>query len=146
MSFSIDLSIRRTTDVVFAFLADSRNTPRWYEAVREAEPVTPGPVAVGTRYRFVRNLPGGRADNLVEVVELEPDAVVTLASVDGPTPFRYRYTLSPTPGGTHLRLEGDVTGEGVEGPAALWAPFASRLFARGMRSNLDELKRILEAG
>lgn len=146
MSFSIDLSIRRATDVVFAFLADSRNTPRWYEAVREAEPLTPGPVAVGTRYRFVRELPGGRADNLVEVVELEPNAVVTLASVDGPTPFRYRYTLSPTTEGTHLRLEGDITGEGIEGPAALLAPFASKLFARGMRSNLAELKRILESG
>lgn len=145
MSFSIDLTVRRPTDVVFAFLADSRNTPRWYEAVREAELVTPGPVAVGTRYRFVRDLPGGRADNLVEVTELEPDAVVTLASVDGPTPFRYRYTLSPTSGGTHLRLEGAISGEGLGGPAAVLAPFASRLFARGMRSNLAELARLLEA-
>lgn len=145
MSFSIDMPIRRPTDVVFAFLADSRNTPRWYQAVREADLVTPGPIGVGTRYRFVRDLPGGRAVNLVEVVELEPDAVVTLASVDGPTPFRYRYTLAPTDGRTDLRLDGEISGEGIEGPAALFAPFASRLFARGMRSNLAELARLLES-
>jgi len=146
VSFSIDMPIRRPTEVVFAFLADGRNTPRWYQAVREAEAVTPGPIGVGTRYRFVRELPWGRADNLVEVVEHEPDAVVTLASVDGPTPFRYRYTLAPTSEGTQVRLEGDITGEGVEGPAALLAPFASQLFARGMRRNLDELGRMLESG
>ena len=145
MSFAITMTIRRPTDEVFAFLADSRNTPRWYRAVREAEPVTPGPVALGTRYRFVRELPGGRAENLVDIVELERNAVVTLASVDGPTPFRYRYALTPADGGTTLRLEGEISGEGVAGPAALLAPFASQLFARGMRTNLAELARILES-
>ncbi|MEJ2287484.1 MAG: SRPBCC family protein [Deinococcales bacterium] len=143
--FTLHTTVERPVEAVFAFLADSENAPRWYEAVVHAEKLTEGPVRRGTVYRMVRRLPQGRVENRVEVSELEPDRRVTLRSLDGPTPFTYRTTLEPHAGGTRVALEGTVSGQGLEGAAALLAPLASRFFERGMAENLRVLKRVLEA-
>lgn len=145
MAFHIELRIDRSPQDVFAYLADSTNTPEWYEAVDRAVPLDAAVVDVGKRYRFERHLPGGPAVNVVEVAEFEPNRTVTLASLDGPTPFRYRYTVEDDGGlGTLLRLEGEIRGDGLRGPVAAFAPLAPALFARGMRVNMERLKGILE--
>ena len=90
-------------------------------------------------------MPGGRAVNEVEVTELVPNEVFTLASRSGPTPFTYRYRLAPLAGGTRLRLEGEISGESLGGALSLLAPLAPSLFARGMRTNLRTFKALLEA-
>ncbi len=95
--FTIDIDIDRPPDEVFARLEAVEETPRWYSAVEAVERLTPVPLAVGSRYRFSRQLPGGRAVNEVEVTEHVPNEVFTLASRSGPTPFTYRYRLAPMP-------------------------------------------------
>lgn len=144
MGFTIAVEIDRPVAEVFQLLADGTRTPLWYEAIENAERLTPGPVAQGTRYRFLRKLPGGRAENVVEVSEFDAGRRVTLTSLEGPTPFTYRYTLAPYGAGTRLQLDGEISGAGLLGPAALFAPMASRLFEQGMRENLRALKRIVE--
>ncbi len=144
--FTIDTDIARPPDVVFARLAAVEETPRWYSAVESAEPLTPAPLGVGSRFRMVRELPGGRAENEVEVTEFVPDQALTLQSRSGPTPFTYRYTLSPLAGGgTRLHLDGEISGAGLGGVAGLLAPLAPSLFARGMRTNLAAFKALVEA-
>ncbi|MER8579746.1 hypothetical protein NKG95_13585 [Mesorhizobium sp. M1423] len=80
----------------------------------------------------------------MEVTEFDVDALLTLSSLSGPTPFTYRSRLAPTGHKTHLHLEGSITGKGLPGPMALLAPLASSFFERGMRTNLESLKRIVE--
>jgi len=138
MSFQISLDIARTPSDVFAFVADFRNMPRWYEAV---EQVT---ADGGSRFHMVRSLPGGRAYNEVEVTSYELDKEVTFASTSGPTPFTYRYRVEPAADGTRLTLDGEISGEGLPGPAAHLGALAGRLFQQGMKKNLRVLKRVLE--
>src|SRR5690606_4118701 len=69
-TFVLRLDIARRTQDVFSFLADSENTPLWYEAVQAVRKLTPGPVRKGTVYEMVRRLPQGRVENEVEVSEL----------------------------------------------------------------------------
>jgi uncharacterized protein YndB with AHSA1/START domain len=145
-AFETAIRIARPATEVFDLLGDTEQTPLWYEAVISATKTTAGPVGNGSRYRLVRSLPGGLAENEVEITDYEPPRRVTLTSVSGPTPFRYRYTLEPVAGGgaTELTLAGDITVEGLPVPAAL-APFATRAFRQGMGKNLAVLKRILES-
>lgn len=142
--FTLAITIDRPVDAVFAFLADSANMPRWYEAVQRVDTLTPGPLRAGTLHRMARRLPHGTVENVVEASEVVPHERLTLRSVAGPTPFQYRYSLEPTRNGTRLALEGAITGQGLEGPAGLLAPLAPTLFKRGMAENLRVLKRILE--
>jgi len=143
--FTIKIEIDRPPEAVFGYLAQVENTPKWYSAVEKADKLTTSPVSAGTCYRFLRRLPTGPAINDVEVIEFIPNSVFTLASRSGPTPFTYRYLLSPQDKTTQLRLEGEITGEGLGHGFALVAPFAERLFERGMRANLATLKQILES-
>ncbi|MEV4628181.1 SRPBCC family protein [Micromonospora sp. NPDC049523] len=140
MTFRISLDISRPLPEVFAFLADFRNMPRWYEAVEQATAS-----ADGSHFHLVRSLPGGRAHNDVEMTSFRQDEEVTFASINGPTPFRYRYRFEPLPGGTRLTLEGSISGQGLPGLAGHLGPLAEKLFSQGMRKNLLELQRILEA-
>ncbi|MGW4461833.1 SRPBCC family protein [Micromonospora sp. NPDC004704] len=140
MTFHISLDIGRPLPEVFAFLADFRNMPRWYEAV---EQVTAS--ADGSRFHLVRSLPGGRAHNDVEMTSYRQDEEVTFAAINGPTPFRYRYRFESLPAGTRLILDGSISGQGLPGPAAHLGGLAERLFSVGMKKNMQELRRILEA-
>jgi len=142
--FSLTTNISEPPKTVFAFLADPANMTRWYEAVEQVA-LRPGTqVGKGSRFQLIRSLPGGRAVNVVEVTEYEPDRRLTLESRSGPTPFRYAYTLGATDEGTALTLHGHISAEGLPGPAGHLGPLAARLFAQGMKRNLQTLKYVLE--
>ncbi|MCU1423462.1 MAG: hypothetical protein JWN36_3113 [Microbacteriaceae bacterium] len=145
MAFELDLTIAAPPRDVFAFIADFATMPRWYSAVKRVDRIH-GTGGIGTRYLVYRDLPGGPAENEVELTDLVDGTGVTFASQRGPTPFVYRYTVAPAGDGTRLVLNGSISGEGLPGPAALFAPLAEGLFKRGMRDNLGVLKRIVEAG
>lgn len=144
-SFQLEITIDRTPHDVFAVIADPTAMPRWYHAVEQVTRTAAGPATAGATYDIIRSLPGGRAHNIVEIIQHEPHHRVTLESRDGPTPFRYRYTLQPQPDeATSVVLDG-ISGAGLPGPLGRLDPLATRLFKRGMRRNLGELKRIIES-
>jgi uncharacterized membrane protein len=144
--FEVTTEIARPPSEVFAYLARITDAPQWYSAVESVEPYDADPVQLGTRARFRRQLGGATVENEVEVSAFEPDRQFELSSVSGPTPFVYRYRLDPSGGGTRLRLEGQISGEGLSGPLALFKPFAETFFKRGMATNLKTLKRLIENG
>lgn len=143
MTFELELDIAANPQRVFDFVADFATVPQWYSAVRRVDRLE-GPHALGARYLVYRDLPGGQAENEVEITSFVRGNEVTFASQRGPTPFVYRYEVQPRGTGTRLVLEGSISGEGLRGPVALFTPLAEGLFKRGMRDNLGELRRILE--
>jgi uncharacterized protein YndB with AHSA1/START domain len=144
-TFRLDVDITSPPRKVFAFIAEPRNMPQWYEAVDRVTQTTAGPHRIGARYDVTRSLPGGQVHNDVEITEHDPNRLVTLESRPGPTPFRYRYELQPNGQETHLTLEGRISSAGLSGPLARVDTLATQLFKRGMKQNLSELKRIIEA-
>jgi uncharacterized protein YndB with AHSA1/START domain len=145
-TFHLEIIINRPSEDVFAFIADPTNMPLWYDAVEQVTKTSAGPATTGARYQIARSLPGGEAYNDVEITEYVANRGVTLESRDGPTPFRYRYTLESNPQGTTtISLDGRISGAGLPGPAGHLDALATQLFKRGMRRNLHELKRVIEA-
>ena len=144
-TFRLGVDITSPPREVFGFIAEPCNMPLWYDAVDRVTQTTPGPHRIGTRYEVTRSLPGGQVHNDVEITEHNPNRLVTLESRAGPTPFRYRYELQPNGQGTHVTLEGRISSAGLPGPLARVDSLATQLFKRGMKQNLSELKRIIEA-
>ena len=99
---------------------------------------------MGTRYSVYRRLPSGPVVNVVEVIGYTQGKEVAFTSVEGPTPFTYRYRVEPTSSGTRLELEGAISAAGLPGLARLLGPAAERLFKHGMQENLGVLKELLE--
>lgn len=143
--FAIEMKIVRPIGEVFTLLARIEDSPLWYSAVKSVDRLHPSPVGVGTRFRFRRALGGVDALNEVEVTAYDPNQRLELSSISGPTPFVYRYRLTPAANNTtHLRLDGAISGEGFSGPMVLLRPLAESFFRRGMIVNLKSLKRLIE--
>jgi hypothetical protein len=127
---------------VFARLADLERFPTWNSAVSRVVPRLAGPPMTGSRYAMSRRLPQGDVHDELEVATIDPPRELVLRTIGGPTPFVYRYTLSPRDdGGTPLQLAAELQ----LGPIAeLLGPAAGRAVRHGVDDNLRTLRAILD--
>jgi hypothetical protein len=143
-AFRLHVEIHCAPTDAYAFVADARHMPRWYEAVERVVELTPAsPTNAGT-YRVTRSLPGGRVDNVVEVEPIGGHAV-RYESREGPTPFRYLYAIDAVDDGTRITLDADISSAGLPGPLAWLDGVATQAFKRGMQHNLERLQQLLES-
>ena len=129
---AIETSVRidRPAEAVFALLSDPLRLPLWNSAVESVRPTGPA-------YAMRRRLPGGRADNELEIVASEPPSLFAIRTTSGPTPFSYRYRLVPDGEATVVEFDGTVE---LGGPQAL----VGRAIKRGIDANLATLRNTLE--
>lgn len=140
MRFETLVRIARPIEEVFAYVSDPGNFPAWNSAV-ETVRRTSGARAVGSTYAMERRLPSGSAENELEIVAFEQPREFAIRTTSGPTPFVYRYRLSPEDGETVVQLSAEVE---LDGAAALVGPLARRFVKSGVDENFAALKRILE--
>lgn len=143
MTFHLTSLIAAPPDTVFDFVSDLRTMPRWYSAV-ESVHLLDGATPPTARYRVRRRLPTGDVENEVRTSTYVPGTEVAFTSISGPTPFTYRYQVTPTSTGAELRLDGSISGAGLPVPARLLGPLVEQLFKRGMQENLQKLISIIE--
>lgn len=142
MEFETSVRIERPTEAVFDYISEPVNFPRWNSAVQSVQETSAGAGSVGATYLMERELPGGRAENELEVVEVNRPTLFVIRTTSGPTPFLYRYVLAGEEGATLLQLAAEVE---LGGLAGALGPLASRAVKRGVDSNFAALKQILEA-
>jgi carbon monoxide dehydrogenase subunit G len=135
------VEIARPPADVFAFLTDPSNLPHWQESCVAAEP-DGQPLSTGTRIAERRRFLGREARTLMEIVELEPNVVYELESVEGPFPLTVRHELEECPVGTRVKVIAQAD------PGRLLR-FASRMVDRAVREatrkDFAKLKALLES-
>lgn len=141
MNFETSVRIERPIEAVFDYVSDPTTFPQWNSAVQSVQETSAGADGVGATYRMERELPNGRAENDLEVVEVNRPTLFVIRTTSGPTPFLYRYVLTDDEGATLLELAAEVE---LGGLAGALGPIASRAVKRGVDSNFADLKRILE--
>ncbi len=136
--------INRPRDQVFAYATDPTNIPVWASNFIEFQRLTPGPLRKGTQQRGAVKVAGKRMDFTAEAVEFEDGHRVVFRSIDAPVPFELEGTYEDVADGTRVTLhqESDSFG-GFFGKLA--DPLVTRRFAKDLRTNLDNLKELLEA-
>jgi mannose-6-phosphate isomerase-like protein (cupin superfamily)/uncharacterized protein YndB with AHSA1/START domain len=102
--FVDEWDVAAPADATFAALADGRTYPEWWRPVYidvQAE----GPPAIGqvSHQHFKGRLPY-RLRTRSRIVRLEPPRILS-AEVDGDLRGRGTWTLTPIPGGTHVRFD-----------------------------------------
>jgi len=110
VTISARIEIPRTPDKIFDFVADLRNHLVWSTDLEAVEPLTPGPLAVGSRYRFRQHLGDDRRIEFVtQVIDYQPGWRFETVLDDGLHHQTTTYTLRPVKGGTEvtsaLRIE-----------------------------------------
>ncbi len=140
--FANTIDIDRQPTHVYAYLADLEHTPEWNRAITSSQKVTPGPIAVGTRYRQTRSIPRPGVE-MLEITALEPPRRIEVNGKIGPFDARLSYELASNGSGTRLTnaaeldpplplgLVGNVVGDRIKASVA---------------ENLGVLKTVLEGG
>jgi uncharacterized protein YndB with AHSA1/START domain len=134
--------IRRPPKEVFAFLSDLENWSRWQPELREVEQISRGPVAVGTTFRQALDAGGKRIELIGQVIEYEPNENLSLDYVRGGLSFRLHFHLEPIDDGTRLVGKGEGR---MSGFSSLFEPVVEREVNEQIKTNLDDLKVLLES-
>jgi carbon monoxide dehydrogenase subunit G len=127
-------------DVVFSFVSDPRNLPKWQPAVSEVT-LHGDEVAVGSRFEESRQFVGKRFRSTVEVTELEPDRVFAVHVTNGPVPITVRHVFEPDGDGTRLTLAAEAQLTGLK---RLGGTVMVKAAERDAEQNLARLKHLLE--
>ena len=139
---TLTADIRRPRPKVAAFACDPSNVPAWYANIRSVDVITPGPLVVGSRMRFVATFLGRTIDYTYEVADLVAGERMTMTTASGPFPMTTTYSFEDLDSGAtrmSMRNHGSPSGFG-----AVAAPVVSRAMRHAMTKDLRALTRLLE--
>ena len=128
---------------VFAFVANPNNMSKWNSAVVSLEQITPGAVAVGTKFKSVGELMGRRVEGEMQVTAYEPDTKCGFQVNAGPMQVNLTLTFKTVGTGTKIGLNAQGN------PAGFFKLAESLMVGRVkslMEENLARLKSVLERG
>jgi uncharacterized protein YndB with AHSA1/START domain len=103
--------IQRDPSVVFAFISDFENEPKYLPGM-EVEKITTGPIRSGTQFRSRLQMPNGTTfEGIEEIVDFEPPTRLTSRVASGLRPNVDVITIEPVSNGTLLkyRFETELT-------------------------------------
>ncbi len=104
MRMSVETLIDAPPQVVFAAIADIESWSSMISAISEIVLLTPGPVAVGTRFRETREMFGRKATEEMTVAEIEPPRRLVLTAFNHGTAYRVEHLLAAEGTGTRVTL------------------------------------------
>ena len=96
------IEVARPVNEVFAYISDFSTTEEWDSTATRADKLTPGPVAVGTRFAVTCAAPIGSIDLEYEVTDLQPDREIELTGKSRFFDICDRITFTPTDKGTRI--------------------------------------------
>ncbi|HEX2503703.1 MAG TPA: SRPBCC family protein [Miltoncostaeaceae bacterium] len=137
-----DIEIGRPVDEVFEVVADARNEPRYNPRMRRAEKLSPGPIAVGTRFRSELVAMGRPVEAITEITGYDPPRRLASTSRLPTMEVWGSLTFDLIPGGTRLRWSWDLRPRGA---LKLMGPALGPVGRRREREVWEGLKRLLEA-
>jgi uncharacterized membrane protein len=138
-----EIEIERPRGEVAAYAADPENATAWYENIESVEWKSGPALGVGSRIAFAARFLGRRLAYTYEVTELVSGERLVMRTADGPFPMETTYTWSDTAsGGTWMTLRNRGRPSGF---SKIAAPVMTTAMRRANRSDLERLKRILEA-
>jgi Polyketide cyclase / dehydrase and lipid transport len=118
-----DILIDRPVDMVFDFVADQSNEPKYNPHMVRADKITPGPVGKGTRFRSAVASPGRTAEMLIECTSYDRPRLFASTTTMAQADISYMLTFEPTAAGTRMRWSGQVRPKGavrLAGPVITW--------------------------
>jgi hypothetical protein len=145
MQCRVERLIAAPREIIFAVAIDIPRWPEVISSIDRVEMLTPGPVAVGSRFRETRRMFGREATEEMTVTELAPPEHFVLTAENHGTRYRAEHLLAQADSATRLTLV--FSGE----PASLLARIMSPLgwlmsghLKKQLEADLDDLKRAAE--
>jgi hypothetical protein len=138
--------VKSRSDVVFAFLSDSRNQPRWSPEVESVEMLTVEPIGRGTQFRARVRQRLRVWEGVEEIVDYEPDRRFTTRITSGSRPNIDEFTFEPFEGATRVTHRFDFEHSFSSWALGGWLrwPALNRLLMKRRQAAELRIKQILE--
>jgi carbon monoxide dehydrogenase subunit G len=143
ITFDISTLVDRPLPEVFTFLSNPLNLPKWQTMIDSIEQVTPGAVAVGSKYKVSAEMMGRKIDGVMEVITFEPPVKFGFTNQAGPMQVTVTATLKPVGTGAKITLNAQGNPGGV---FKLAEGVLTKQIKSQMETNLANLKTLLEKG
>ncbi len=135
-----NFTVDATPEVVVDYLRDFSRAVEWDPGTVTCEQISPGPVAVGTRWHNVSKIAGIETELTYELARLEPGRVVFVGKNDTATSTDDITVVAGSENGT-AELTYHATIE-FHGAAKLASPIAKVVFEKVGKDTEDSLTRI----
>jgi hypothetical protein len=136
-----DIVIAQPVEIVFDFVADERNEPRFNPRMVRVDKVTEGPIASGTRFAALLRAGRRTAAMEVEYTAFERPAFLAATTRMASGEIDGRLTFQPIPAGTRMSWDRDMR---PRGGLRLLGPLVALMGSRQERAIWSALKRRLE--
>ncbi len=133
--------IDRPAELVFSFLADLNNLPKWQSGVVQSKVISQGPVGVGTKFSEDVKMMGRKVTANCEVTAFEPGRKMGFSADGGGIRYQGAITLAPRDGKTELTLEGVSH---LKGLWRLFQPFIAGEFKKELKKEMQTIKAAVE--
>ncbi len=142
-TYRVHTAIAAPPEQVFAAIADLARHSAWAADPLEISAVSPGPIAVGSRYRSTAQAQGRTITAELEVTELQPPQRFAFSVRDLTGNYRHQFSVQPTAGGSHVER---VISAALSLPQALLFYAVFLIIKRpNTRKGLERLKTLLES-
>ena len=127
--------------VVFAFISNFENNPKWQSGQIEARFTSDGPLGIGSTYEQVAKFLGRQIVSTFEVIAYEPGQMVKASSTAGSFPITFTRMAAAEAEGTKVTavIKGDASGF-----YKLAETVMARMVQRSVDKDYQNLKKILE--
>ena len=145
MQVRVSSVVAAPPEAIFAVAVEVERWPEIMGAIERVDVLTPGPVAVGTRFRETRMMFGRRATEEMTVAELDASRRLVLTAHNHGTAYRAEHLFEPQGDGTRLTLT--FVGEPQSLLARLFSPIGYMMLGtvrRQLASDLADLAREAE--
>lgn len=145
IDYEHSVEIDRPVEVVYDFVSDVSNAPRWMpwaDETRVLEGPNPSGIAEGQRRLLKQTDFGMQSETVIEATDVVPGVRYAFRTVEGPVDFRGSYRFESVQGATRLTRSYRVE---LGGLARLAEPVVARRMKRRWAADLDRIRAILEA-
>jgi hypothetical protein len=139
--FETSVVVRRPLEEVAAYLSDLRNDPQRRREWADAEPLSAGPLGVGTTTALLGEFWGRRIKAVYEVARYEPQRLTEWRTVSGPLPLTFRRDFREAGAGTRVTFTDDAQPSAV---LKLVEPLVIRMGRRQLDGDIPALRGVLE--
>lgn len=145
-SFTLTQDIAAPVSAVYTVFTDLAGAGQRIQAIKKIEVLTPGPFAVGTKFRETRVMFGREAVETMEITAVEPGKSYTVAAHSCGALFETTFRFEPKGQGTLVTM--DFASKAESFFAKLFAPLASLMMGtmkKCMEQDMTDLKTCIEA-
>jgi uncharacterized protein YndB with AHSA1/START domain len=141
VTFDSSVTIKRSSDDVFAYVMEPSNEPSWHEDVVGVKRTSDGVIGAGSTFEWTMKFIGTHRVQM-EVKEFVPGRRAVIAAVSsGQLMPTLTYSFEPVRGGTTFSRHGDIS---VGGVMRLIEPVMKVIAPKHMQGLMEKLKLVLE--